>query len=180
MVVRRYTFRHWLHTYFHSGGITYSFVLLGIFFAIVVMIAGSLLAWPPEGYVPPAAALVGGVAPEAFQAPRMDWVASDMIKTWQFYALVFLFIGSTQSGLMIIANAAKDAGQSRQGIRSSTPMPGFWLSMAVDQRYGAGGAPVYSDKIGRANAYTVNCMVSCRVSFPMPAIIGSKSVFLLF
>ena len=29
-----------------------------------------------------------------------------MIKTWQFYALVFMFILTTQSGLLIIANAA--------------------------------------------------------------------------
>jgi len=28
-----------------------------------------------------------------------------MVKTWQFYALVFLFIGSAQSGLLVIANA---------------------------------------------------------------------------
>ena len=36
-----------------AGGVTYSFVFLGIFFAAVVIIAGSLLAWPEPGYVPP-------------------------------------------------------------------------------------------------------------------------------
>ncbi len=28
-----------------------------------------------------------------------------MLGTWQFYVLVFLFIGSAQSGLLVIANA---------------------------------------------------------------------------
>ena len=98
-----------------SGGITYSFVWLGIFFAIVVIIAGSLLAWPPAGYVPPAAALVGGVAPKA-AGTTVDWVAGDMMKTWQFFALVFMFIVTTQSGLMIIANAAKILAEAAKGV----------------------------------------------------------------
>ena len=30
----------------------------------------------------------------------------DMVKTWQCYALVLMFIGTTQSGLLVIGNAA--------------------------------------------------------------------------
>jgi len=36
-------------------GISGSFIGLGILFAVVVVIAGQLLAWPPTGYVPPGA-----------------------------------------------------------------------------------------------------------------------------
>src|SRR5438067_11866290 len=36
-------------------GLSGSFITLGIFFAVVVVSAGLLLAWPPAGYVPPAA-----------------------------------------------------------------------------------------------------------------------------
>ena len=43
-----------------SGGITYSFVWLGIFFAIVVIIAGSLLSWPPAGLCAPGCSPGGG------------------------------------------------------------------------------------------------------------------------
>ena len=39
-----------------------------------------------------------------------------MIKTWQFYALVFMFIGTTQSGLLIIANAAGMLATTAKGI----------------------------------------------------------------
>ena len=35
-------------------GISGSFIILGVIFAVVVIIAGQLLAWPPAGYVPPA------------------------------------------------------------------------------------------------------------------------------
>src|SRR5512139_1780534 len=45
------------------GGLTYSFVFLGILFAAVTIIAGSLLSWPETGYVPPAAVTKAGAAP---------------------------------------------------------------------------------------------------------------------
>ena len=45
----------------------------------------------------------------------------------------------------------------------------------------AGWAPgMYSDKIGRDNAYTINCLVSALCLFLLPAIIASHNVFLLF
>jgi OFA family oxalate/formate antiporter-like MFS transporter len=163
-----------------SGGISYSFIWLGIFFAIVVIIAGSLLAWPPEGYVPPAAALVGGVAPKA-AGTMIDWVAGDMIKTWQFYALVFMFIGSTQSGLMIIANAAGILAAAAKGVPFL--VANAWLLVSfggIINALGRVGTGLYSDKIGRANAYTLNCVISAVCLFLMPWIATSGSVFLLF
>ncbi len=36
-----------------SYGVSGSFIGLGVFFAVVVVIAGQLLSWPPVGYVPP-------------------------------------------------------------------------------------------------------------------------------
>jgi len=165
----------------NSGGITYSFVWLGIFFAIVVIIAGSLLAWPPAGYVPPAAPMaVGGAAPKAV-GTAVDWVASDMMKTWQFYALVFMFIVTTQSGLMIIANAAKILAEAAKGVpflvANAWILASFGGAVNALGRVGTG---MYSDKIGRANAYTVNCLVSALFMFMMPWISSSGNVFLLF
>ena len=42
------------------------------------------------------------------------------------------------------------------------------------------GTGMYSDKIGRGNAYALNCLVSAVCLFLMPSIIGAKSVFFLF
>jgi OFA family oxalate/formate antiporter-like MFS transporter len=163
-----------------SGGITYSFVWLGIFFAIVVIIAGSLLSWPPEGYVPPAAPLVGGVAPKA-AGTTVDWVAGDMMKTWQFYALVFMFIVTTQSGLMVIANAAKILAEAAKGVpflvANAWILASFGGAVNALGRVGTG---LYSDKIGRTNAYALNCLVSALFMFLMPWIAAGGNVFLLF
>jgi MFS transporter, OFA family, oxalate/formate antiporter len=163
-----------------TGGISYSFIWLGIFFAVVVIIAGSLLAWPPAGYVPPAAPTVAGAAPKAV-GTTVDWLASDMVKTWQFYALVFLFIGSTQSGLMIIANAAKILSEAAKGVPFLVANGWILASFGgLINAFGRIGTGWYSDKIGRGNAYILNCSVSAICLFLMPWIITSGSVFLLF
>ena len=163
-----------------SGGITYSFIFLGIMFAVVTIIAGQLLAWPPAGYVPPAAVVKAGAA-AAPSITKLDWVAGDMMKTWQFWALVLMFIGTTQSGLLIIANAAGMLATTAKGI------PFFDANAWILASYGGlinalgrVGTGMYSDKIGRDNAYTVNCLVSAVCLFALPAIIGSKSLFFLF
>jgi OFA family oxalate/formate antiporter-like MFS transporter len=164
-----------------SGGITYSFVWLGIFFSIVVIIAGSLLAWPPAGYVPPAAPVVAGTAAPKAVGTAVDWVAGDMMKTWQFYALVFMFIVTTQSGLMVIANAAKILAEAAKAVpflvANAWILASFGGAVNAMGRVGTG---MYSDKIGRANAYSLNCLVSALFLFMMPWISGSGNVFLLF
>ena len=42
------------------------------------------------------------------------------------------------------------------------------------------GTGMYSDKIGRDNAYTINCLVSALCLFLLPTIIASGNIFLLF
>src|ERR1051325_4250463 len=85
-------------------GISVIFIGLGIFFAVVVIIAGQLLSWPEPGYIPPAPAISANPQP-ARNMTRFDWPAGSMLRTVQFYALVFLFFGSAQSGLLVIGNA---------------------------------------------------------------------------
>src|SRR5208283_4206343 len=160
-----------------SYGISGSFIALGILFAVVVVIAGQLLSWPPAGYVPPGAKGVTAVsaAATAKKQSTHDWSAGEMATTWQFYALVVLFIGSTQSGLLIIANAAGILASTAKGI------PFFALNAWILVSFGGAinalgriGTGLYSDKIGWANAYTLNCIVSALCLFAMPSIIASK------
>lgn len=157
-----------------------SFIVLGILFAVVVIIAGQLLAWPPAGYVPPAAAVKAGASP-AKTLTAVDWVVGDMVKTWQYYALVIMFIATTQSGLLVIANAA--------GMLASTAkaIPFFAANAWLLASYGGAvnaagrvGTGMYSDKIGRGNAYALNCLASALCLFAMPAVMASGNVFFLF
>ena len=157
-------------------GLSGSFIGLGILFAVVVIVAGQLLAWPPPGYVPP--------APPASAAKKSmttsDWSAADMVKTWQFYALVFMFIGSAQSGLLVIANATP--------MLNKIATPAFlatfaWLLASFGglvNAVGRVGTGLYSDKLGRANAYLINGAAAAACLLAIPWIMQSRSVPLLF
>jgi OFA family oxalate/formate antiporter-like MFS transporter len=158
-----------------SYGVASSFVILGIFFAAVVIIAGSQLAKAPPGYVAPAAPVKAGAAPAKAAGTLVDWAPTEIFKAWQFYALVFMFIGTTQSGLLVIANAAP-IGTKILGASA-------WLLVSwggLINALGRVGTGMYSDKIGRGNAYALNCLVSAACLFLLPSILGSNSVFLMF
>lgn len=159
-----------------------SFIALGIFFAVVVIIAGQLLSWPPAGYVPPApAAAKSAAGPAKPTLTTVDWVAGDMVKTWQFYALVIMFIGTTQSGLLIIANAAGLLATTAKGVPFLATNAWILASFGgLVNALGRVGTGLYSDKIGRTNAYTLNCALSAVCLFLLPSIMKAGSVGLLF
>ena len=164
-----------------SGGVSYSLIFLGIFFAVVVIFAGSLLAKAPAGYMAPAAPVKAGVAPAKAAGTTIDWNPSEIIKAWQFYALVIMFIGTTQSGLMIIANATVILFTAAKGIAFFAGNAWIFASYGgLINALGRVGTGFYSDKIGRANAYTLNCLVSALCLFLLPVIIAAQSVGWLF
>ena len=158
-------------------GLTGSFVGLGILFAVVVVVAGRLLNPPPVGYVAEAPPNVVASA----KVPSVDFTAQQMLRTWQFYALVFLFIGSAQSGLLVIANAKAllTAAAGKTGFFAENA----WLLVTfigVVNALGRVGTGRYSDRIGRLNAYALNGAVSAACLLAAPWVIGEKSVPLLF
>jgi len=160
-------------------GVTGSFIGLGCFFAVVVIIAGQLLKTPDKDYVPPGV----DTSPQAASAPSYvaNWTTSEMSKTWQCYALIFMFMLTTQSGLLIISSA--------NGILKTTAsnLPFFvanaWLLVSFGgfvNASGRVGTGAYSDKIGRTNAYALNCSISALCLFALPMVTASKNVPLLF
>jgi len=158
-------------------GLTGSFVALGALFAIVVVVAGQLLTPPPAGFVVAVPAHIAD-GPKPVQR---DYTARDMLRTWQFYALVFLFIGSAQSGLLVIANAKSllknAAGATGFFAENAWLLATFGGFLNAAGRIGTGR---YSDRIGRLKAYTINGIVSAACLFAAPAVIGGKNVWLLF
>jgi MFS transporter, OFA family, oxalate/formate antiporter len=162
-------------------GISGSFIGLGIIFAIVVIIAGQLLSNPPAGYVPvgPPPGKAGSSKPAATTAD--DYKPTEMLSKWQYYALLLMFIGSAQSGLLVIANAApllaKTAGKLEFFARNAWIIAAYGGLINALGRVGSG---LYSDKIGRANAYTVNLLVSAVFLLATPFIIQAESIPLLF
>jgi len=158
-------------------GVSGSFIGLGVLFAVVVIVAGQLLSWPPAGYVPPAPPASG--VNKAMTA--RDWSAPDMVRTWQFYGLVFMFIGSAQSGLLVIANATPMLNETAATLAFFAA--NAWLLASFGgfvNAAGRVGTGVYSDKIGRANAYLINGVISAVCLLATPWIMRSGNVALLF
>ena len=169
----------WLGQYLiDQYGITGNLIGLGTFFAVIVIIAGQLLKTPPQGYKPPVPAGLGGAT---VNSTITNWEPGDVVKTWQFYALVFMFILTTQSGLLIIANA------NGLMVKAAKGMPFFaanaWLLVSYGglvNALGRVGTGFYSDKIGRLNAYILNCALSSVCLFALPYIISTQNLPLLF
>jgi len=163
-------------------GISRSFIALGIFFAIVIVAAAQLLAAPDSGYQP----LLAG-APSTKPNPlgrtstQVQWSARSMLGTWQYYAMVLMFIASAQAGLLVIANAAPILNATAKGV-------GFlaanaWLLASFGgfvNAAGRVGTGMYSDKVGRHRAYFFNGLAAVACLLLTPSIMRSGSVPLLF
>ncbi len=165
----------------NSFGITGSFVGLGIWFAIVVCIAGQLLHTPPEGYVPPVPEEKETSEKIVSATTSKNWEPSEVLRTWQLYALIIMFMMTTQSGLLIIGNAKgmmMAAGKNVPFLAANA-----WILVSFGGLINASGrigTGMYSDKIGRLNAYCLNLGVSALCLFSLPYVLSTKSVFLLF
>ncbi len=165
-------------------GLTGSFVALGIFFAVVVIIAGQLLLTPPEGYVPPEApakADASGAAPKAAVATKKNWKWQQMIKTPQYWMLLIMFILATQSGLLIIGNAAGLLAKTSKSIPFLAA--NAWILASYGGIMNAAGRPctgIYSDGWSRMKAYALNSGMAALALACMPMIMKSQNVFLLF
>jgi OFA family oxalate/formate antiporter-like MFS transporter len=161
-----------------SFGLTGSFLALGGLFAVVIIFAGSLLRWPPADHVPPS-------PPPGFGSgqtmTRSSWAPTEMLRSFQFYALVLLFLGAAQSGLLVIANASSllgSAASESQFLRENAwLLPAF---LGLVNAMGRVGTGFYSDLIGRRNAYLLNGTISAAVLFSLPTILDSRSIPLLF
>jgi OFA family oxalate/formate antiporter-like MFS transporter len=94
---------------------------------------------------------------------------------------VFLFIGSAQSGLLVIANATPMLNRTAAALAFFAA--NAWLLSSFGglvNATGRVGTGLYSDRLGRANAYLINGVLSAVCLFLTPAVMQSGSVVLLF
>ena len=163
-----------------AGGLTFSIIFLGLFWAAVVILVGNLLAWPEPGYETPAPPVKPGGAPVKAMDTGVDWAPGQIFKTWQFYVLIFMFCGAIQAGLTIIAQAAPilaKTGKSFSFLAAHT-----WILFAFGVLVNIGGkigTGWYSDIYGRNKALSLNCLAGALCLFSLPVIIASQNLFLL-
>jgi MFS transporter, OFA family, oxalate/formate antiporter len=126
----------------YAFGLPTMVMIFGIGFLIVVVGLAQLLAPPPKGYIPPGtpAAKPGAAAPA-----KEDYTPGEMLRTWQFYVLWFMYACGAGAGLMIISKLAMIA-QEQAGIAL-----GFVLVAVLAVGNGGGRivAGMLSDRIGR-------------------------------
>lgn len=124
-----------------SFGLAKAVMILGVAFLLVVSGLAQILKSPPPGYVPPGTPpRPAGSAPE-----KKDFSPGQMLGTWQFYVLWFMYACGAGAGLMIISKMAKIAS-AQAGIEL-----GFVLVAVLAVGNGAGriATGIASDKIGR-------------------------------
>jgi OFA family oxalate/formate antiporter-like MFS transporter len=133
-----------------SHGVPTTMLVLGIGFLVVVVALAQLLRIPPKGYVPAGTK----PAPTGAAARKEDFTPSEVLRTWQFYVLWFMYACGAGAGLMIISKLAALA-QIQAGVAL-----GFVLVAVLAIGNGAGRivAGVLSDKIGR-KATLFSCFV---------------------
>ena len=133
-------------------GLPSTVMYLGIAFLIVVCGLAQILKAPPAGYVPAGAAPKTGAA----TAARKDnYTPAEMLKTWQFYAIWFMYACGAGAGLMIISVAKKILGASITGSIDDQNLVATLTTVAlIAMALGNGGgriiAGTLSDKLGRS------------------------------
>ncbi|OHB75141.1 MAG: hypothetical protein A2Z25_21695 [Planctomycetes bacterium RBG_16_55_9] len=141
-----------------SLGFKTAVLLLGIAFLIVVATLSQILKPPPKGYLPlgqkPAKkAAVGD--------KKVEFLPKEMLGTWQFYVIWFMYVCGAGAGLMIIAKLDAIAK-----IQANITL-GFVLVAVLAVGNGGGRilAGMLSDKIGRKATFLICFVVQALMIF---------------
>ena len=118
-----------------------TFRALGIAFLIVVVGLAMLLRAPPKGYKPE------GEVEAAATGRKEDFRPAEMLKTWQFYPIWFMYACGAGAGLMIISVCK---GIVKGGSNITSQQAAIAVSiLAVGNGAGRIIAGVLSDRLGR-------------------------------
>jgi OFA family oxalate/formate antiporter-like MFS transporter len=141
---------------FGLPGVQSVFVIYGLTFTLLVLIGSTVMVNPPEGYRP-----AGWTPPDPDSGAHqgtVDFDASDMLRTPQFYMLWSVFIFSALAGLMVIyciklfgIDALQHHGIADAGAITGTAMAWYAIFNGIGRI--AWGS--ISDKIGRKLAITL-------------------------
>ncbi len=124
-------------------GFSTAILLLGIAFLVVVVTLAQILKPPPAGYIP-LGSLPANVDAKS-NNKKEDFSSKEMLTTWQFYIIWFMYVCGAGAGLMVISKLAAIADK-QVGITM-----GFVLVAVLALGNGGGRivAGMLSDKIGR-------------------------------
>jgi MFS transporter, OFA family, oxalate/formate antiporter len=128
-----------------SYSIEQTFLYLGIFATLAIVIFSLILRNPPAGFVP----TTNSAKPASAHAVDVSW--QDMVKTRKFYFLWFTYLLSATAGLMLIGHLASIA------MVQANWQAGFVLViiLSIFNAIGRVSGGFLSDKVGRTNAMLI-------------------------
>lgn len=139
-------------------GLSFSMLVFGISFLVIVSLLAQFLVNPPEGYVPGEPVKAGGPAKKS----QLDFAPGEMLRTPVFYRLWAVFCIGSGAGLMIIGGVA---GMAKQGMGQMA-----WVVvalMAVGNASGRIAAGILSDRIGRSTTLFIMLVFQAVVIFSL-------------
>jgi len=138
-------------------GLNSTVMALGIGFLAVVCGLAQLLKAPPEGFSPEAVKPVEAGADTTLPAgsvKKENFTPGEMLRTWQFYLIWFLYACGAGAGLMVIS-IAKTLGSA---LKTNAPESAAYaakvgtvavVALAIGNGAGRILAGIVSDKLGR-------------------------------
>jgi MFS transporter, OFA family, oxalate/formate antiporter len=145
-----------------SMGIAQTFFIYGIVFVAMVVLGGIWMVFPPEGwrpkgYVPPEAAKAG----QKPVAGTVDLTAGQMLRTPQFYMILFCFAFGASAGLMSVGlmklfpQQALEAGGLSPAEASAIAGTAMAVFFSLANGIGRIAWGMLSDKLGRKTSIMV-------------------------
>ena len=161
-----------------SGGVMFTFRVLGILFGVMIIIAACFITEPPEGWLPtgwtpPAVKNSSGASAEG-----KNWKL--MLADTRFYLMIIAFTIFATGGLMVVSQGSPMA-QAIGGVDAAVAA----TAVSIIGLANTGGRVLWgwvSDKVGRYPALGIMAVIVAVSGFALSAFTesGSLALFLVF
>ncbi|WP_304541462.1 L-lactate MFS transporter [Desulforamulus aquiferis] len=141
-------------------GVSETFMYLGIIYPLAIVLGAQFLILPPADYVPK-----GWTPPENSKAPVSNFTSGQMLKTYQFYIMWFMYLLGCVAGLMVISLAV-NIGTDFVGLGPALAANAV-IAIAIFNAAGRVAWGTLSDMLGRINALVVMYILTASTMFYM-------------
>lgn len=164
--------------FIESTGVSSAFLYLGIIYLVLVVAGAQLLRNPPADLQPPMSIQVGKLTdPGPVLKTSVQFSPRQMLRTYQFYLLWFIFLFGSMSGLMVISFAV-DIGVDLVSLDLEKAAN----AVMVIALFNAAGRIVLgklSDRLGRINTLMGIYGLTALIMFYMSSGLMNYSMFLV-
>ena len=155
-----------------SVGVSTTFLILGIAYFAIIMLAAMVMKNPPEGYAPP-----NFQASTARNAAARDFTLGQALHTWQWYALWLTLFLNTTAGIAIISQASPMA-QEISHVNAATAA-GLVGIISIANGSGRFLWAWLSDAIGRKTVFVTMFLIQAAAFFLLSHVVAFVSLAIL-